>query len=163
LALYAITLIRHKYSELAVDTTNTTDTGASNLNDDLRDKICEYLKCYFRELRDRVQQKYEKQCHELLTESLEQYINEKIDTLMSNWASILQDIEDENTNGNNGRPIKLRYSNSNFANKNRWRRFEFKDLFLSLNDYETDDTNELWAVPMSLRNIEAEAVINVMD
>ena len=166
LALYAITLIRHKYSELAVDTTNTTNTtntGASNLNDDLRDKICEYLKCYFRELRDRVQQKYEKQCHELLTESLEQYINEKIDTLMSNWASILQDIEDENTNGNNGLPIKLRYSNSNFANKNRWRRFEFKDLFLSLNDYETDDTNELWAVPMSLRNIEAEAVINVMD
>lgn len=59
--------------------------------------------------------------------------------------------------------IKLRYSNSNFANKNRSRRFEFKDLFLSLNDYETDDTNELWAVPMSLRNIEAEAVINVMD
>ena len=39
----------------------------------------------------------------------------------------------------------------------------WKDLFVSLDSYQDDDTVSSWAVPMSLRTVESEAVINVKE
>ncbi len=39
----------------------------------------------------------------------------------------------------------------------------YKDLFLPIDAYRDDDTCNTWAVPMSLRTVESEAVMNVKD
>ena len=168
LALYLIAIIRHRYPELSDDyfvvdpQGQVTATGASMLTEELKNRICEDVKNYFKELLIKVQKEYENECKELLTQSLKSYIDSKIDALMSNWLDKIQNIDLRNTQRmHNERPHRLRYDNSSIANQNNRRQFEFEDLFLSIDDYESDDANTIWSVPMALRNIEPEAVINV--
>ena len=84
---------------------------------------------------------------------------------MSGWMQLLSDIEQENQENQNRigyLPTRLRYNYSDTANRNPRREYNFRDLILSIDDYDTVDTNK-WSVPMALRNIESEAVINVRD
>jgi hypothetical protein len=40
---------------------------------------------------------------------------------------------------------------------------QWKDLFPSLDEYIDEGEDSLWAVPMSLRTVETEAVLNIKD
>jgi hypothetical protein len=57
----------------------------------------------------------------------------------------------------------LRYSGSDFLNLNGRLKVKWKDLFLSLDAYLDDEAENIWAVPMSLRTVESEAVLNIKD
>ena len=57
----------------------------------------------------------------------------------------------------------LRYSGSDFLNSNGRQKVKWKDLFLALDAYLDDDAENMWAVPMSLRTVESEAVLNIKD
>ncbi len=146
--LYNATMIRHLNYNLA------NVENASALSPKLCDTIKRELFIYFRNRLERTQ-KLSSELKELLTDELEQYIECFIDESLTKWQTLVDNQQlGEYT---------LRYSGSDFLNSNGRQRTKWKDLFLALDAYLDDDTENMWAVPMSLRTVESEAVLNIKD
>ena len=92
---------------------------------------------------------------ELLTDELEQYIECFIEEALEKWQGLVDKQKSEE--------FSLRYSGSDFLNANGRMRTKWKDLFLALDAYLDDEADNMWAVPMSLRTVESEAVLNIKD
>lgn len=148
LPLYNATMIRHLNANLA------NAENASSLTPGLRETIKSELYVYFRTRLERTK-KLSVELQELLTEELEQYIEFFIDESLMKW----QGLVDNQQSGE----YSLRYSGSDFLNSNGRQRVKWKDLFLALDAYLDDEADNMWAVPMSLRTVESEAVLNVKD
>lgn len=148
LPLYNATMIRHLNENLA------NSESASALSPELRATIKDELFVYFR-TRLRRTQELSPELKELLTEELEYYIECFIDESLIKWQGL---VDNQQLGG-----YSLRYSGSDFLNANSRQRTKWKDLFLALDAYLDDDTENMWAVPMSLRTVESEAVLNVKD
>lgn len=146
LPLYLATMIRHCYNELA-DVEN-----AAALDETKKGKLISDLSTYFKERLKRTKQLASGLC-ELLTAEQESFIEGYIKKALNDWLSRV----DGQTVGN----YKLRYSGS--ENLRGRSKTNWKDLFVSLNAYQDDDTLATWAVPYALRTVESEAVINVKD
>ena len=148
LPLYNATMIRHLNVILA------NEDNAAALTPKLRETIKAELYVYFRTRLERTK-KLSNDLKELLTDELEQYIEFFIDESLTKW----QVMVDNQQSGE----YSLRYSGSDFWNTMRHQRVKWKDLFLALDAYLDDDSDNMWAVPMSLRTVESEAVLNVKD
>ena len=98
---------------------------------------------------------YTSELKELLTKELEEYIELFIEEALNNW----QGLVDNQQQGE----YHLRYSGSDFLNSTGRQRVKWKDLFLALDAYLDDEADNMWAVPMSLRTVESEAVLNIKD
>ncbi len=148
LPLYIATMIRHYYPNLA------NIESAANFNSDIQDKIKAELVVYFKKRLERTQN-LSSELKELLTDELEAYIEQFLSDALCKW----QELVDAQSLGN----YILRYSGSDFQNSNHRLENSYKDLFLPIDAYRDDDTCNTWAVPMSLRTVESEAVMNVKD
>ena len=146
--LYIATMIRHKYQDLA------NSENASALTSQDQEKIKNELFPYFKERLSRTQDaRIAPELRELMTTELEEYIEQYISDALNKWQLLVD-------NQNNGE-YTLRYSGSDFLNSNRRNSTKWKDLFLALDAYLDDEAENMWAVPMSLRTVESEAVLNV--
>ncbi len=146
LPLYLATMIRHSNRDLA------DAESAADLNEEKRTFLINNLKEYFKTRLERTK-KLSPYLRELLTTEQESFIEEFIEKALNDWLNMVKG----QALGN----YKLRYSGSELLNsrsKTMW-----KDLFISLDAYQDDDTAASWAVPMSLRTVESEAVINVKE
>jgi superfamily II DNA/RNA helicase len=146
LPLYLATMIRHSYEQLA--------DSPSSLNDALIEAIEADLGNHFKNLLDRTQSLDDEQKN-LLTEDLEQNIESFIAQALKKWKLLV----DEQTNND----FTLRYSGADLLNNNHRIPGTYRDLFLSLDAYQNEETENMWAVPMSLRNVESEAVIHIKE
>ncbi len=146
--LYNAAMIRHHYNSLA------NPENASALSVQLQNTIKKDMYLYFRERLERTK-KLSSELKELLTEELENYIEQFIDEALRKWQGMVDEQQSED--------YSLRYSGSDFLNSNGRQRTKWKDLFLALDAYLDDDANNMWAVPMSLRTVESEAVLNIKD
>ena len=146
--LYIATMIRHKYQALA------NSENASALTSQVQEQIKKDLFPYFKERLSRTQDdKIAPELRELMTKELEEYIEQYISDALNKWQLLVD-------NQNSGE-YTLRYSGSDFLNSNRRNQTKWKDLFLALDAYLDDEAENMWAVPMSLRTVESEAVLNV--
>jgi uncharacterized protein YdcH (DUF465 family) len=139
-------MIRHSYEQLA--------DSPSSLNDALIEAIEADLGNHFKNLLDRTQSLDDEQKN-LLTEDLEQNIESFIAQALKKWKLLV----DEQTNND----FTLRYSGADLLNNNHRIPGTYRDLFLSLDAYQNEETENMWAVPMSLRNVESEAVIHIKE
>ncbi len=144
--LYIATIIRHFLPELS------NAENASKLSVQLQEKVKAQLFGYFRNRLERTQVLNLSQ-KELLTEELELYIENFMSNALDYWQSLVDNQIDNN--------YTLRYSGSEYLNSRG--RANYRDLFLAIDAYQDDDACNLWMVPMSLRTVESEAVINVKD
>lgn len=148
LPLYNAAMIRHHYDDLA------NVENASVLSVQMQTKIKNEMYVYFRERLERTN-KLSSELKELLTKELEEYIELFIEEALNNW----QGLVDNQQQGE----YHLRYSGSDFLNSTGRQRVKWKDLFLALDAYLDDEADYMWAVPMSLRTVESEAVLNIKD
>ena len=148
LPLYNATMIRHLNENLA------NSESASTLSSEKKEVLKNELNAYFRARLQR-SERLPVELKELLTRDLEAFIESFIDDSLAKWQSLV----DNQLLGN----YSLRYSGSELLNKNQHQHKKWKDLFLSLDAYLDDEADNMWAVPMSLRTVETEAVINVKD
>lgn len=148
LPLYNAAIIRHHYDTLA------NPENASALTTQVQNTIKNEMYMYFRDRLERTQ-KLSSELKELLTEELEEFIESFIEEALSKW----QEMVDNQQTGE----YSLRYSGSDFLNSNGRQRVKWKDLFLALDAYLDDEAENMWAVPMSLRTVESEAVLNIKD
>ncbi len=148
LPLYNAAMIRHHYDNLA------NVENASTLSVQMQTKIKNEMYVYFRERLERTN-KLSSELKELLTKELEEYIELFIEEALNNW----QGLVDNQQQGE----YHLRYSGSDFLNSTGRQRVKWKDLFLALDAYLDDEADYMWAVPMSLRTVESEAVLNIKD
>lgn len=148
LPLYAATMIRHGYSNLA------NQESAGVLSPSIQQQLLRELAEYFKNRLARTQSLPDN-LRELLTPELENYIETFIATALQNWQQLAdkQDVES----------YSLRYSGSTFLNELSRTHIKWKDLFLALDAYMDDEAVNMWAVPMSLRTVESEAVLNVKE
>ena len=150
LPLYNATLIRHHYNSLA------NQESAASLSMDMLNTIKNYMFIYFRNRLERTQgPNIPSELKELLTDELEQYIEQFIEESLNNWEDLVVNQLDQG--------YSLRYSGSDFLNSNGRQKTKWRDLFLALDAYIDDEAQNMWAVPMSLRTVESEAVLNVKD
>lgn len=148
LPLYNATMIRHHYETLA------NPENASALTPQMQDAVKNEMYVYFRDRLERTQ-KLSNELKELLTEELEGFIELFIEEALSKWQGM---VDNQQTG-----EYSLRYSGSDFLNSNGRQRVKWKDLFLALDAYLDDEAENMWAVPMSLRTVESEAVLNIKD
>lgn len=148
LPLYNAAMIRHHYNTLA------NPENASALTTHLQNTIKNEMYLYFRERLERTQ-KLSIELRELLTEELERFIELFIEEALNKWQGM---VENQQTG-----KYSLRYSGSDFLNSNGRQKTKWKDLFLALDAYLDDEAENMWAVPMSLRTVESEAVLNIKD
>lgn len=148
LPLYLATMIRHSYEELA------DQKSASLFDSRVANKIKTELVLYF-EKRLKRSQNLDKTQKNLLTDDLEKNIELFISKALDQWLIYANAQSVDN--------YSLRYSGSDFLNQNKRTQVRYKDLFLALDAYEDENFETLWAVPMSLRNIESEAVISINE
>lgn len=146
--LYNATMIRHLNEQLA------NSENASRLSSEMRSSIKDNLYVYFRNRLERTQ-KLSVELRELLTKELEEYIELFIDESLKKWQTL---VDNQQAGG-----YSLRYSGSDILNMNRRQHIQWKDLFLALDAYLDDEADNMWAVPLSLRTVESEAVLNVKD
>ncbi len=146
LPLYLATIIRHNYSQLA-------DSPAS-LDNALISEIKSDLSLYFKGRLARTE-KLDENLRDLLTNDLEKNIEKFTADALAQW----QKLVDKQQSGN----YSLRYSGSDFLNRNNRNRQIWKDLFIALDAYRDDENESIWAVPMSLRNVESEAIISIKE
>ena len=146
--LYLATMIRHNYPELS------NVESAANLSSSLQERIKGELAQYFRRRLDRTKA-LSISLQEILTDELESYIEHFLDDALEEWQRLVDGQASESYN--------LRYSGSDYINSKGRTTKKYKDLFLALDAYQDDDTSNLWSVPMSLRTVESEAVINIKD
>ena len=148
LPLYNATMIRHHYDTLA------NQENASALTMQMQNTIKNEMYMYFRNRLERTQ-KLSIELKELLTEELERFIELFIEEALNKWQGMVDNQQIEE--------YSLRYSGSDFLNLNGRLKVKWKDLFLSLDAYLDDEAENIWAVPMSLRTVESEAVLNIKD
>jgi hypothetical protein len=148
LPLYLATMIRHTYDGLA------DQRSASSLNAETANNVKLKLIKYFEGRLNRTQKLDESQKN-LLTNELEANIDAFIGKALDQWLRLADAQQTEN--------YSLRYSGSDFLNRNNRNQTKYKDLFLALDAYEDENFETLWAVPMSLRNVESEAVISINE
>ncbi len=148
LPLYNAAMIRHHYDTLA------NVENASALSVQLQNTIKNDMYMYFRTRLERTRS-LSNELKELLTEELEGFIELFIEEALNKW----QGMVDSQQSGE----YSLRYSGSDFLNSNSRQKIKWKDLFLALDAYIDDEADNLWAVPMSLRTVESEAVLNIKD
>lgn len=150
LPLYLATMIRHKFSDLA----NATDAG--HLNETLCDQIQQELLQYFKN-RLKKTSELEEEIRGLLTEELERNIESFTMDSLKKWLRLAERQDTDN--------FALRYSGSEYINNNSRvpTLIKYKDLFLALDAYQDNENENMWAVPVSLRTVESEAVINVKE
>lgn len=148
LPLYNAAMIRHHYDTLA------NAENASALTPQIQNTIKNEMYAYFRERLKRTQ-KLTSELKELLTKELEGFIELFIEEALNKW----QGMVDYQQVGE----YSLRYSGSDFLNSIGRQNVKWKDLFLALDAYLDDEAGNMWAVPMSLRTVESEAVINIKD
>ena len=146
--LYLATMIRHRYPELA------SSENAAHLSPTLQEKIKADLTEYFRQRLARTRG-LSSSLKELLTTDLESYIEHFLDEALKAWQSLVD--------GQSSKDYNLRYSGSDYINSHSRSTKCYRDLFLALDAYQDDETSNLWSVPMSLRTVESEAVINIKD
>lgn len=146
--LYIAAMIRHNYPELA------NVESAANLSVALQDRIKADLVQYFKVRLDRTKA-LTSNLKELLTDELEAYIEQFLGAALEDWQRLVDGQSAENYN--------LRYSGADYINSKGRSAKKYKDLFLALDAYQDDDTSNFWSVPMSLRTVESEAVINIKD
>ena len=146
--LYLATMIRHNYPELS------NVESAANLSSSLQERIKGELAQYFRRRLDRTKA-LSISLQEILTDELESYIEHFLDDALEEWQRLVDGQASESYN--------LRYSGSDYINSKGRTTKKYKYLFLALDAYQDDDTSNLWSVPMSLRTVESEAVINIKD
>ena len=120
----------------------------------LQERIKGELAQYFRRRLDRTKA-LSISLQEILTDELESYIEHFLDDALEEWQRLVDGQASESYN--------LRYSGSDYINSKGRTTKKYKDLFLALDAYQDDDTSNLWSVPMSLRTVESEAVINIKD
>jgi len=148
LPLYNAAMIRHHYDTLA------NPDNASALTAQMQNTIKNDMYVYFRDRLERTQ-KLSSELKELLTEELERFIELFIEEALNKWQGM---VDNQQTG-----EYSLRYSGSDFLNSNRRQKVKWKDLFLALDAYLDDEAENMWAVPMSLRTVESEAVLNIKD
>ena len=148
LPLYLATMIRHSYPSLA------NQGSAGSLNNSMTGQVKSDLIKYFQTRLSRTQQLNESQ-RELLTNELTMNIEAFIDEAIDQWMAKVNTQQTDK--------FSLRYSGSMYLNQNTRVQTKYQDLFLTLDAYEDEKTGTFWAVPMSLRNVESEAVINVRE
>lgn len=148
LPLYIATMIRHNYSDLS------NVESAANLSAALQDRIKTDLSQYFRVRLDRTKV-LTSSLKELLTDELESYIERFLDEALKEWQRLVD--------GQTAESYYLRYSGADYINSKRRTTKIYRNLFISLDAYQADDTCNFWSVPMSLRTVESEAVINIKD
>ena len=148
LPLYLATMIRHNYPELA------NVENAANLNDQLRGRIKADLVKYFEDRLNRTQA-LPSSIRGLLTTELESYIESFVEDALIAWQLLVDKQSIDN--------YILRYSGSDFINSKSRSANRYKDLFLALDAYQDDEATSLWSVPLSLRTVESEAVLNIKD
>lgn len=148
LPLYNAAMIRHHYETL------TNSENASALTTKMQNTIKDEMYVYFRERLERTQ-KLSSELKELLTEELEEFIELFIEEALNKWQGMVDNQQ--------AGEYSLRYSGSDFLNSNGRQKVKWKDLFLALDAYLDDDAENMWAVPMSLRTVESEAVLNIKD
>jgi hypothetical protein len=146
--LYLATMIRHSYEELA------DQKNANSLNAEMAHKIKSDLSEYFKDRLKRTQNLNNSE-RNLLTDELENNIESFIEEALNQWITIINAQQTDN--------YSLRYSGSDYLNRNNRNHIKYKDLFLALDAYEDENFETLWAVPMSLRNVESEAVISINE
>lgn len=144
--LFVATMIRHSIPELS------KAQDASGLNLRLQGEIKTKLFGYFQNRLSRTRG-LEPGQRELLTDELEAYIERFIEDAIEYWQKLVDGQTIEN--------YQLRYSGAEFLRQ--MGRDGYKDLFLAIDAYQDEATSNLWLVPMSLRNVESEAVIKVND
>lgn len=144
LPLYLATMIRHKYPQL----TDKPTFLDKNIKNDIKINLSQYFK-------DRLKrtQSLDKSLKDLLTNDLEQNIENFIEEALNQWLLMVNNQHKDN--------YTLRYSGSNFLNGKT--KIKYKDLFLALDAYQDDENENMWSVPQSLRNVESEAVINIKE
>lgn len=148
LPLYLATMIRHSYDKLA------NQSEASTFDAETAKTLKEELIKYFDERLTRTQCLDESQ-RGLLTNELKTNIESLIDKALGQWLML--------TNAQQAEGYSLRYSGSYYINEKNRGEIKYKDLFLALDAYEDDNFKTLWTVPMSLRSVESEAVININE
>lgn len=148
LPLYLATMIRHHYQELS------DVVSAASLTENLKERIILELSKYFKNRLHRNQQ-LSPELRELLTSELEEYIEKFIQDALYYWKKMVDDQTTDN--------YTLRYSGSDFINNSHRTNTKYKDLFLAQDAYENNDAKNMWSVPMSLRTVESESVLNVKD
>ena len=148
LPLYNAAMIRHHYDTLA------NPENASALTTQMQNTIKNEMYMYFRDRLERTQ-KLSSELTELLTEELEGFIELFIEEALGKWQGM---VDNQQTG-----EYSLRYSGSDFLNSNGRQKVKWKDLFLALDAYLDDEAENMWAVPMSLRTVESEAVLNIKD
>lgn len=146
--LYLATMIRHSYEELA------DQKNANSFNAEIAYKIKTDLIKYFKERLKRTQDLDDSKKN-LLTSELEKNIESFIDKALKQWITLVNAQQTDN--------YSLRYSGSEYLNRNNKNQTKYKDLFLALDAYEDENIETLWSVPMSLRNVESEAVISINE
>lgn len=146
LPLYLATMIRHLYIDFA------DVESAAALNGQKKAMLKNDLSEYFKE-RLRRTEELTPELRELLTEEQEAFIEGFIEKALNDWLNLVD--------GQSTGDYKLRYSGSELLNIKR--STNWKDLFVSLDAYQDDDSTASWVVPMSLRTVESEAVINVKE
>lgn len=150
LPLYNAALIRHHYNSLA------NPENAASLSQQLQDAIKNDMYKYFRKRLERTQDpNLSSELRELLTCELEKYIELFIEESLKKWQGLVDNQLSQD--------YTLRYSGSDSLNANGRQRVKWKDLFLALDAYLNDESENMWSVPMSLRTVESEAVINIKD
>ena len=148
LPLYLATMIRHSYENLA------NQSNASTFDDKTANILKTELIRYFDERLARTQELDESQ-QDLLTNELRNNIDLFIGEALNQWLKLTMAQETEQ--------YWLRYSGANYLNEKSKSAKKYKDLFLALDAYEDETFESRWAVPLSLRNVESEAVINVKE
>jgi len=145
--LYLATIIRHNYVELA------NRTSASLLNKVKKTELLNWLMKYFVERYNRTKILND-DLKNLLTEDALLYIKKYLEFSLNEW---LQQIPlDLNKN-------ELVYSGALYVNDIKKKIKKEKNLFVALDAYESEDNSKNWRVPMSLRTVEPEAVIRIID
>ena len=148
LPLYLATMIRHSYENLAnQNNASTLDAQTANI---LKAELIKYFDARL----ERTQNLEESQ-KDLLTNELKNNIDLFIGEALNQWLQL--------TTAQKAEQYWLRYSSSDYINERSRSKEKFKDLFLALDAYEDENFETLWAVPLSLRNVESEAVINIKE
>ena len=144
LPLYLATMIRHCYPDLA------NQESARVLSPSIQQQLLRELAVYFKNRLTHTQTLPDN-LRELLTPELENYIEQFIASALENWQQLVDKQEKES--------YSLRYYGATNINSP----IKWKDLFLALDAYMDEETRNMWSVPMSLRTVEAEAVLNIKE
>ena len=148
ISLYLATIIRHNCPELA------DQESASKMNVTKAEAIAVELMHYFETRMFRTNQ-LDDELKNLLTPSLKEHIEFTIRRALEQWCQLSDNQKEEN--------YTLRYSYNPGFRKNPSRKIKAKGLYLDIDAYEENESNSLWIVPYSLRTVESEAILSVIE